>query len=328
MNDDVLLSIEDLHVRFRTYAGVVQAVNGMTFQVRHGEIFGLVGESGCGKSVTGFSVLRMVPPPGEVVRGSIYFQGEDLLKKSEHEMQAIRGRRIAMIFQDPSASLNPVFSIGNQMARVIRQHLAIGPDQARRRVLETFDAVRLPDPARVARSYPHELSGGMKQRVMVAMALSTGADLLVADEPTTALDVTIQAQILALLTELQVSQDLSILLITHDLGVVAETCHRVGVAYAGHIVEMGNVDNVLYHMKHPYTEGLLGALPRPTYRGQALQSIEGSVPDGIHLPQGCPFHPRCPHVMDICRVEKPPLVRVGWKEHVAACYLYQQEEIA
>jgi len=325
MNDDVLLSIQDLHVQFRTYAGVVHAVNGMAFQVRRGEIFGLVGESGCGKSVTGFAVLRMVPHPGKIVRGSIYFQGEDLLRKSEREMQGIRGKRIAMIFQDPSASLNPVFSIGNQMARVIQQHLSIGPDEARKRVLELFDAVRLPDPARVARSYPHELSGGMKQRVMVAMALSTGAELLVADEPTTALDVTIQAQILALLTELQVAQDVSILLITHDLGVVAETCHRVGVAYAGGIVEMGDVDDVLYRMKHPYTQGLLEALPRPSYRGHSLQSIEGSVPDGIHLPPGCPFHPRCPHVMDVCRAEKPPLYRVGGKEHVAACYLYQQE---
>jgi oligopeptide/dipeptide ABC transporter ATP-binding protein len=326
MNDEILLSVRDLHVRFETYAGVVHAVNGMTFQVRRGEIFGLVGESGCGKSVTGFAVQRMIPQPGKIVQGSIYFQGEDLVQNSEREMARIRGKRIAMIFQDPSASLNPVFSIGNQMARVIRQHLRISPEEARKRVLEMFDAVQLPDPVRVARSYPHELSGGMKQRVMVAMALATGAELLIADEPTTALDVTIQAQILALLTELQKTQDVSILLITHDLGVVAETCHRVGVAYAGDIVEMGDVDQVLYSTKHPYTQGLLGALPRPTHRGQVLQSIDGSVPDGIHLPQGCPFHPRCPRAMEICSTEKPPLYIVGGKDHVAACYLYEREE--
>lgn len=321
--NDALLSVEDLHVRFRTYAGVVHAVNGMTFKVREGEIFGLVGESGCGKSVTGFAVLRMVPHPGEIVRGRIIFRGEDLLQKRQAEMQDIRGGRIAMIFQDPSASLNPVFSIGNQVTRVIRQHLSADQAQARQVALQMFDAVGLPDPARVFRAYSHELSGGMQQRVMIAMALSSGAELLIADEPTTALDVTIQAQILALLTRLRETQGVSILLITHDLGVVAETCDRVGVAYAGDIVEMGQVDEVLHRMKHPYTQGLLAALPRPAHRGQSLQSIEGSVPDGILLPPGCPFHSRCPEAMDVCRLEKPPLFGVGPKEHVAACYLYQ-----
>lgn len=325
MSDDPLLSIRDLRVQFKTYAGVVHAVNGMTFQVRRGEIFGLVGESGCGKSVTGLAVLRMVPYPGRIVGGSILFNGEDLLQKSEHEMARIRGRRIAMIFQDPSTSLNPVFSIGNQMVRIIRQHLPLKPAEARRRALEMFHAVQLPYPDRITRTYPHELSGGMIQRVMVAMALSTGAELLIADEPTTALDVTIQAQILVLLTELQEMQKLSILLITHDLGVVAETCHRVGVAYAGSIVEMGDVTDVLFRKKHPYTQGLLRALPRPIHRGHMLQSIEGSVPDGIHLPSGCPFHPRCPHVMEICTMEKPPMYQVGENNHVVACYLYQSE---
>jgi oligopeptide/dipeptide ABC transporter ATP-binding protein len=326
MSEEPLLFVRDLHVRFRTYAGVIHAVNGMTFQVERSETFGLVGESGCGKSVTGFAVQGMVPHPGEIVGGNIYFQGEDLLKKSDGEMAKIRGRRIAMVFQDPSASLNPVFSIGNQMARVIRQHLHVGSEEARKRVLEMFEAVRLPDPARVARAYPHELSGGMQQRVMVAMALSTGAELLIADEPTTALDVTIQAQILSLLTELQHTKAVSILLITHDLGVVAETCHRVGVAYAGDIVEMGQADDVLYEMKHPYTQGLLAAMPRPTQRGHVLQSIPGAVPDGIHLPCGCPFHPRCPHTTEICALEKPPLYGVGHQGHVAACYLYQPGE--
>jgi peptide/nickel transport system ATP-binding protein len=326
--NDALLSIEDLHVQFVTYAGVVKAVNGMSFQVREGEVFGLVGESGCGKSVTGYSVLRMVPHPGEITRGRITFQNEDLLTKSEDEMRRIRGGRIAMIFQDPSASLNPVFSIGNQVTRVIRHHLPVGKGEARELALSMFDSVGLPDPPRVFRSYPHELSGGMKQRVMIGMALSSGAELLIADEPSTALDVTIQAQILTLLSQLREGQGVSILLITHDLGVVAETCDRVGVAYAGDIVEMGRAESVLYDMKHPYTQGLLGALPRPTHRGKTLQSIEGSVPDGISLPAGCPFHPRCPQAMEVCLVDKPPLVPVGFKEHLAACYLYGQEGAA
>jgi oligopeptide/dipeptide ABC transporter ATP-binding protein len=269
----------------------------------------------------------MVPHPGEIVGGRIEFQGEDLIQKDEAEMKDIRGGRIAMIFQDPSASLNPVFSIGNQVTRVIRQHTPATKDQARQRALEVFDAVGLPDPARVFRAYPHELSGGMQQRVMIAMALSSGAELLIADEPTTALDVTIQAQILALLTRLRETLGVSILLITHDLGVVAETCDRVGVAYAGNIVEMGNADDVLYQMKHPYTLGLLAALPRPTHRGKPLQSIDGSVPDGHYLPPGCAFHPRCPKAMDLCQAERPPWLAVGPKEHVAACFLYAQEEI-
>jgi peptide/nickel transport system ATP-binding protein len=317
-----LLSVHDLYVRFRTYSGIVHAVNGMTFSVGAGEIFGLVGESGCGKSVTGYAILRMVPPPGEIVRGRITFRGADLAAMSDAEMQHLRGRRIAMIFQDPSASLNPVFTVGNQITRVIRHHLHVDAVQARQVALTMIENVGLPDPERVWRTYPHELSGGMKQRVMIAMALSTGSELLIADEPTTALDVTIQAQILALLTELRAKQELAILLITHDLGVVAETCDRVGVAYAGDIVELGHVDDVLYRTRHPYTQGLLGALPRPTRRGQALKSIDGSVPDGVYLPAGCPFHPRCPQAMDVCLAEKPPLYPVGHRNHQAACYLY------
>jgi oligopeptide/dipeptide ABC transporter ATP-binding protein len=323
---DVLLSVEDLHVRFETYAGVVKAVNGMSFEVRQGEIFGLVGESGCGKSVTGFSILRMVPHPGKITRGRIVFDGEDLLRKRKGAMREIRGKRISMVFQDPSASLNPVFSIGNQAIRLIRQHASVGENEARDLALEMFHDVGLPDPARVLETYPHELSGGMKQRVMIGMALSTGAELLVADEPTTALDVTIQAQILALFNELRENLGISILLITHDLGVVAETCDRVSVAYAGRIVEMGQGEDVLYGMKHPYTQGLLGALPRPTQRGETLESIPGRVPDGIHLPSGCPFHPRCPQVMDICSAESPPLLPLGSQGQVAACHLYGREK--
>lgn len=319
--NDPLLTIENLHVRFNTYAGTVYAVNGMTFAVRRGEIFGLVGESGCGKSVTGLAALRMVPYPGEIVNGRVLFDGEDLLEKSEAEMRNIRGARIAMIFQDPSASLNPVFTVGNQIKRIIREHTPASRSEAVERALEMFGAVGLPDPRRILRTYPHELSGGMQQRVMIAMALSSGAELLIADEPTTALDVTIQAQILELLAELREAQDVSILLITHNLGVVAETCDRVAVAYAGRVVEIGEADDVLQRMKHPYTQGLLAALPRPTQRGQLLQSIPGSVPDGHHLPLGCPFVPRCPDGMDVCRTDIPSLTQVG-PGHRVACYLY------
>ncbi|NPA90953.1 MAG: ABC transporter ATP-binding protein [Chloroflexi bacterium] len=328
MKDGVLLSVENLHVRFDTYAGQVHAVNGMTFDVRRGEIFGLVGESGCGKSVTGLAIVGMVPHPGRITAGRILFDGEDLLSKDEEEMQHIRGRRIAMIFQDPSAALNPVFTVGNQITRIIRHHMNLSRRDAYERALSVFEAVGLPDPVRIYRSYPHELSGGMQQRVMIAMALSSGAELLIADEPTTALDVTIQAQILDLLAHLRETQHLSILLITHNLGVVAEICDRVGVAYAGNIVEMGATEVVLNQMKHPYTEGLIAALPSPTRRGQPLQSIEGSVPDGLHLPSGCTFHPRCPHVMDRCRDHTPPRVQFStpYGDHVVSCHLYAREE--
>jgi peptide/nickel transport system ATP-binding protein len=323
--NDTLLAVQDLHIRFRTYSGTVHAVNGMTFTVRTGEAFGLVGESGCGKSVTGYAILRLVPHPGEIVQGRVTFKGEDLAQKSETEMQRIRGGRIAMIFQDPSASLNPVFTIGNQIIRLIQHHLHVDKGRARQIALAMLDDVGLPDPKGVMRTYPHELSGGMKQRVMIAMALSTGSELLIADEPTTALDVTIQAQILELLTELRERQHLAILLITHDLSVVAETCERVGVAYAGDIVELGDAEDVLYQTKHPYTQGLLAALPRPTQRGQALAPVEGSVPDGVHLPAGCPFHPRCPLAIEPCLTEKTPFYPVGPGEHRVACHLYQGE---
>jgi peptide/nickel transport system ATP-binding protein len=299
----------------------------MTFEVRRGEMFGLVGESGCGKSVTGLAALRMVPHPGEIVEGRVIFDGKDLLQISEAEMQHVRGRRMAMIFQDPSASLNPVFKVGNQITRIIRQHTSDDRGEARQRALETFAAVGLPDPTRILNTYAHELSGGMQQRVMIAMALCSGPELLIADEPTTALDVTIQAQILALLAEVRETQGVSILLITHNLGVVAETCERVAVAYAGSVVETGLVDDVLWRNKHPYTQGLLAALPRPTQRGKPLQSIRGSVPDGHFLPPGCPFAPRCPAVMDICHEEKPPFIEVGSGGHRVACYLYTEGSV-
>lgn len=325
--DEILLSVENLHVRFHTYAGEVRAVNGVSLDIRRGEIFGLVGESGCGKSVTGLSLLRLVPSPGEITAGRILLDGESIMNKSEAEMQYIRGRRIAMIFQDPAASLNPVFPIGEQISMVICQHQSLTRKAARQRTLEMLEAVGLPDPLHIVRSYPHELSGGMQQRVMIAMALASNADLLIADEPTTALDVTIQAQILALLTALKEKHGLSILLITHNLGVVAETCDRVAVLYMGCMVELGYTQHIFKNMKHPYTQGLLAAIPQPGSRGHALRAIPGSVPSGLTIFAGCAFEPRCEWAMALCQKERPPLIPVGADEdgHYVACYLYGGE---
>lgn len=324
-----ILEIEDLHVHFENYAGTIHAVNGMSFSIQPGEIYGLVGESGCGKSVTALAALRMVKPPGYIAGGRIRYHGEDLLELSEERMHAVRGGGIAMVFQDPFASLNPVFTVGDQTNRIIRRHLGLSQKVARAKAVDAFDKVGLPDPETVYDSYPFHLSGGMQQRVMIAMGLSSGADLLIADEPTTALDVTIQAQILKLLTDLRETENLAILLITHDLGVVAETCDRVGVAYAGHIVETGTVEQCLYTRGHPYTDGLLGALPDLVEHGADLEVIDGSVPDGLETIPGCPFHPRCPHVMDVCRGDPPPFYRLGEGRttHAVACYLYGEHPV-
>jgi oligopeptide/dipeptide ABC transporter ATP-binding protein len=319
--NEPLVSIKNLHVRFQTYAGPVHAVNGVSLDIKRGEIFGLVGETGCGKSVTGLSLLRLVPPPGEIVAGRITFDGQDILSLSEQEMRELRGGRISMIFQDPAASLNPVFTVGEQIELVIRQHQPVTRRVARQRTLEMLETVGLPAPPQIIQAYPHELSGGMQQRVMIALALASNASLLIADEPTTALDVTIQAQILTLLRQLKESQDLSILLITHNLGVVAETCDRVAVLYVGHVVEKGRTRDIFKEMKHPYTQGLLAAIPRPGSHGQPLQAISGSVPSGLVVFPGCPFEPRCSFAMDICRQGPPPLVRVG-EEHYVACYQF------
>jgi oligopeptide/dipeptide ABC transporter ATP-binding protein len=319
-----LLSIENLSVRFKTYAGTIHAVNSMSFDVRPGEIFGLVGESGCGKSVTGLAVVRTLPGSGRISGGRILFHGEDLAAKSEAEMQAIRGRRIAMVFQDPTASLNPVFTIGQKIHHIIPHHTGDDHETARRKALEWFNAVALPDPQAVYDTYPHRLSGGMQQRVMIAMALCSGAELLIADEPTTALDVTIQAQILELLVKLRDQQGISILLITHNLGVVAETCERVAVAYAGQIVETGPTSAVLARRLHPYTEGLLAALPTAVQKGQTLQPIAGQVPDGLQPIAGCPFHPRCNKALPVCAQVNPALLPVEHADHLTACHLYTE----
>jgi oligopeptide/dipeptide ABC transporter ATP-binding protein len=317
----VLLSVEDLYVRFRTYAGLVHAVNGISFEIQKGEVFGLVGETGCGKSVTSLALLRLIPPPGEIEAKRINLGGDDLLSLDEAQMQRVRGKRIAMVFQDPTAGLNPVFSINDQITIIIRHHEGLRKGKAEDLAKETLAAVGLPSPAEIMKMYPHELSGGMQQRVMIAMALSSGAELLIADEPTTALDVTIQAQILTMLIKLRETHGLSILLITHNLGVVAQTCDRVGILYAGSLIEVGNTIDVFQHMKHPYTRAMLAAVPQAESRGQRLVDIPGSVPSGLNPLPGCAYHPRCPHVMDICQVEKPSLQVVG-EGHTVACFLH------
>lgn len=319
-----LVTVHDLHLHFRTYAGIVHALNGIDLEIHEKEILGLVGETGCGKSLTGLSVLGLVPQGGEIVSGSIQFRGEELLKKPESYMQRIRGARIAMIFQDPGASLNPLFTVGQQIEIVMRKHQPAGKSEMRRRALEMLQRVELPDPGRILETYPHELSGGMKQRVSIAMALSCGAELLISDEPTTDLDVTVQAQILDLLRRLRDTRGVAILMITHDLGVVAEMCQRVAVLYAGRVVEAGPVDRVLQEAKHPYTKALLEASPRRDSRGEPLRAIPGSVPSGLQPPEGCSFRPRCPQAMERC-AERPASVSVG-PAHTVACFQYAKSD--
>ena len=319
-----LISVRDLQVHFPTYAGIVHALNGVSFDLYPGEILGLVGETGCGKSVTGLALLGLIPPPGRVVGGEIRFRGQNILALPPAQMRALRGGKMAMIFQDPAAALNPVFTVGEQMEMVTRRHRRMAREAARRQAAEVLRSVGMPEPERILDTYPHELSGGMQQRVMIAMALSCGAEVLVADEPTTALDVTIQAQILDLLVDLKRTRGLSILLITHNLGVVAETCDRVAVLYAGFIVEAGPTEAIFQSMKHPYTQGLLAAIPHPSGRGRPLQAIPGTVPDGLQPLSGCPFHPRCTFAWDRCRQERPVLLEVA-DGHQVACHLYSGE---
>jgi oligopeptide/dipeptide ABC transporter ATP-binding protein len=315
-----LVEIKDLHVHFFTEGGVVHALRGVNLAVEKGEMLGLVGETGCGKSVTGLAMLGLIPPPGRIVRGQILLDGEDLADKSPEEMRRIRGRRIGAVFQDPSAALNPVFTIGEQLEMVLRTHLALSKDQTRARARELLSDVGLSD--RVVDSYPHRISGGMQQRAMIALALACDPDVLIADEPTTALDVTIQSQILELLVDLQRRRDISVLLITHDLGVVSETSQRVAVLYAGRVVEEGPTDVVLSDPKHPYTQGVLGALPSPDRKGKGLVAISGTVPSGLGEIKGCSFAPRCPYVMDHCPHIDPPPFPVGPEQH-AECLLYE-----
>ena len=300
-----MLRVENLVTRFHTYDGVVRALEGVSFEVREGEIFGLVGETGCGKSVTTYSTLRLLPSTGRVHSGRITFAGESLLDASESRMREVRGGEIAMIFQDPLSALNPVMRVGDQIAESVWLHDDLPDAEAvAARVEEVLGEVRMPDPAGAARAFPHELSGGMQQRVMIAMALAGRPKMLIADEPTTALDVTIQSQVLQLLRQLKQEAGLTVLLITHDLGVVAELCDRVAVMYAGTIVETAPVAELFGNPRHPYTQGLLAALPGTS---DTLAPIPGRVPDLLNPPSGCRFHPRCPLVVDRCHSEAPAL---------------------
>jgi oligopeptide/dipeptide ABC transporter ATP-binding protein len=302
-----LLSVEGLQTHFETGQGVLRAVDGVSFSIERGEVLGLVGESGCGKSVTSLSIMRLVPPPGRVAAGRVLFEGEDLLAKDAEAMRRVRGARIAMVFQEPMTSLNPVFSIGDQIASAILAHSGAGRREAWKRTVEMLDLVQIPSPRQRARDFPHQLSGGLRQRAMIAMALASGPALLIADEPTTALDVTIQAQILDLLRRLQAERGMAVLLITHDLGVVAELCHRVAVIYAGRIVEMAPVTSLFARPLHPYTRGLLQCLPHPSRFGQPLASIEGVPPDLRQGSAGCRFAPRCSYAVAACRRDEPTL---------------------
>ena len=317
-----LLKIKNLAVSFFTYSGEVQAVRGINLELDKGETVAIVGESGCGKSVTAQTIMGLLTsPPAKIKRGSILFHGQNLLKLSEKEMQNIRGSKIGMIFQDPMTSLNPTSKVGDQIAEGLIKHRKMSRSGAKKRALELLEMVSMSEPSKRLNQFPHELSGGMRQRAMIAIALACGPDLLIADEPTTALDVTIQAQILDLMKSVQRKTGTAIILITHDLGVVADMCERVMVMYAGKIIEFGAIDDIFYRPGHPYTLGLLESVPRlDTRRDKPLQPIIGTPPDLFDPPQGCPFFPRCSHAMEICRKNMPDLDTVG-DNHKAACWL-------
>jgi len=319
-----LLEVKNLEVGFRTEDGYVNAVNGLSYAVDAGSTLGIVGESGSGKSVNALSVMRLIPtPPGRIKNGTITLRGENLLEKSEREMRDIRGKDIAMIFQDPMTSLNPVLTVGEQIAEAVRLHLKMSRKEAMAKAVEMLRLVRIPLPEKRVREFPHQLSGGMRQRVMIAMALSCDPGVLIADEPTTALDVTIQAQILDLMNEMQQRLGSAIVMITHDLGVVAETCQYVLVMYAGNMIEYGTAKQIFAAPKHPYTMGLLASLPRLDEREHTrLIPIEGQPPNLLRVPKGCSFAPRCAYKMPICETEVP-LYGFG-AEHVARCYLYDE----
>ncbi|MBN1580485.1 MAG: ABC transporter ATP-binding protein [Anaerolineae bacterium] len=316
-----LLEVKNLETRFYTQDGVVQAVNGITYSLDEGETLGIVGESGCGKSVSVLSLMRLIPmPPGKITNGEVLFEGNDLIKMDAEEIRHVRGNKIAMIFQDPMTSLNPVLTIGRQVSEALELHMGMDKTQARKRTVELLEMVGIPQAEQRIDDYPHQFSGGMRQRVMIAMGLSCNPRILIADEPTTALDVTIQAQIVELVKRLRDELGMAIIWITHDLGVVAGLVKRVNVMYAGYIVETGPVKDIYARPRHPYTIGLLGSLPRldETMRTQ-LTSIEGLPPDLISPPPGCPFAPRCDYVSDRCLEENPELKPVGM-DHYAACW--------
>jgi peptide/nickel transport system ATP-binding protein len=319
---DPVLQLEDLTVRFHLRRGQLTAIDGVTLTVHRGETFGLVGESGSGKTATARSVMRLIPiPPGEVVRGRILFEGTNILEYSPQQMRELRGKKIAMVFQEPMSALNPVFTVGKQIADALRTNLGISKKEAKTRVIELLQLVGIPSPASRYDNYVHEFSGGMRQRVMLAMALSCNPTFLIADEPTTALDVTIQATILELIRSMIERFNMSLIFITHNLGVVAHTCDTIGVMYASHVVELGTKNELFAHPLHPYTVGLLNSIPRLDTKAKYLTPITGSVCNMLQPPQGCKFHPRCAHAMDICTQEVPRLKEVA-PGHFVACHLH------
>ena len=320
-----LLELEDVVVRFALRFGDLTAVDGVSFSLSPGERMGLVGESGAGKSVTGFSIIDLISKPGYIASGRILFEGKDLAHLSEEEMRVIRGNRISMIFQDPMMTLNPVLTIGSQMVETLQAHFDISEEEAEKIALEKLKKVYISSPQKRLSQYPHEFSGGMRQRIVIAIALLTDPSLIIADEPTTALDVTIQAEILDLLLELCESEKTGLILITHDLAVVSQITDKIAVMYAGKIVEMGNTDTIIAEPKHPYTQGLINALPGSDHKGSRLNQIPGMMPSLMSIPPGCSFHPRCPFRMDVCEQHVPPLTYYETAERSVACYLMDHD---
>ncbi|MFP7733570.1 ABC transporter ATP-binding protein [Priestia aryabhattai] len=319
-----MIQIKNLHVQFSTYGGQVQAVRGVSFDLHKGETLAIVRESGCGKSVTSQSIMRLIPtPPGRIISGSILFKGQDLTKLSEKKMRDIRGADISMIFQDPMTALNPTLRVGEQIAENIMQHENISKEKAKKKALEILELVGIPNPKERLKQYPHEFSGGMRQRIVIAMALVCNPEVLIADEPTTALDVTIQAQILELFKDIQQKTDVSIVLITHDLGVVAQVADRIAVMYAGKIVEIGTRRDIFYTPQHPYTKGLLRSVPRLDLHESELVPIAGSPPDLFAPPPGCSFAPRCPYVMEVCDRMYPSSTKLK-ESHQVHCWLQDE----
>lgn len=320
----MLLEVKNLKTQFRIKGGTVNAVNGIDFEVEKGEVLAIVGESGSGKSVTSLSILGLIPdPPGKIVDGQILFKGEDLLKKTKREMKDIRGKEISMIFQEPMTSLNPVFTIERQITETILRHEKVSKKEALNRAVKMLELVGIPSPEKRVKEYPHQMSGGMRQRIMIAMALACNPELLIADEPTTALDVTIQAQILDLMLNIKNKLNTSILLITHDLGVVAEAADKVVVMYCGKIVEKSDVQDLFRKPLHPYTEGLLRSIPKIEDKEEKLFMIPGMVPNPLKMPEGCAFSARCSKCMDICKEKEPELIETEGR--LVSCFLYQDE---
>lgn len=315
-----LLEVKDLKTYFYTDEGVVKSVDGVSFSVDKGETLGVVGESGCGKSITSMSIMQLIGKPGKIVNGEIDFKGENLLNKDKEEMRKIRGKEIAMIFQEPMTSLNPVYTVGQQIMEAVLIHEDMTKEQARERAIQMLDLVKIPDAEKRLNSYPHEFSGGMRQRVMIAMALSCNPEFLICDEPTTALDVTIQAQILNLINELKEKTDTAVMMITHDLGVISEVADNVMVMYAGQVVEYTDVDTVFEKPLHPYTQGLISCIPKLGGQEEKLSTIKGMVPSFNDMPEGCLFCPRCEYAKDICRKERPELVDLDG--HQVRCFKY------